>query len=100
MPDAPAFARAAADKPTFAEATAGRPHVLVVAPNWLGDAVMSLPALADIRRAYPKGRMSVAARLSVAPLYGMVPGVDQTIVTRWRGSLGLSLIHISEPTRH
>jgi ADP-heptose:LPS heptosyltransferase len=25
--------------------------VLVVAPNWLGDAVMALPALADIRRA-------------------------------------------------
>jgi heptosyltransferase-2 len=77
MPDAPAFARAAAD----------RTHVLVVAPNWLGDAVMSLPALNDIRRAYPHGRVSVAARPSVAPLYGMVPGVDETIVTRWRGSL-------------
>jgi heptosyltransferase-2 len=63
------------------------PHVLVVAPNWLGDAVMSLPALADIRRAYPQGRVSVAARPSVAPLYAMVPGVDQTIITRWRGSL-------------
>ncbi len=63
------------------------PHVLVVAPNWLGDAVMSLPAVADIRRAYPHSRLTVAARSSVAPLYGMVPGVDRTIVTRWRGSL-------------
>ena len=62
-------------------------HVLVVAPNWLGDAVMSLPALADVRRAHPHGRMTVAARPSVAPLYSMVPGVDQTIETRWRGSL-------------
>lgn len=62
-------------------------HVLVVAPNWLGDAVMSLPALADVRRAHPRGRMTVAARPSVAPLYSMVPGVDQTIETRWRGSL-------------
>lgn len=62
-------------------------HVLVVAPNWLGDAVMALPAVADIRRAHPQGRVTVAARPSVAPLYGMVPGVDRTIVTRWRGSL-------------
>ena len=75
------------DGPASAKATAGELHVLVVAPNWLGDAVMSLPALSDIRRAYPQGRVSVAARPSVAPLYGMVPGVDQTIVTRWRGSL-------------
>ncbi len=61
--------------------------MLVVAPNWLGDAVMSLPALADIRRAHPQSRVSVAARPSVAPLYSMVPGIDRTIVTRWRGSL-------------
>jgi heptosyltransferase-2 len=63
------------------------PRVLVVAPNWLGDAVMSLPALADIRRAYPASRLIVAARPSVAPLYAMVPGVDGSIVTEWRGSL-------------
>jgi heptosyltransferase-2 len=62
-------------------------RVLVVAPNWLGDAVMALPALADVRRAYPDGHLVVAARPSVAPLYSMVPGVDGTIVTEWRGSL-------------
>lgn len=62
-------------------------RILVVAPNWLGDAVMALPALADVRRAYPRARMTVAARPSVAPLYSMVPGVDETIVTQWRGSL-------------
>jgi heptosyltransferase-2 len=62
-------------------------RVLVVAPNWLGDAVMALPALADIRRAHANGRLIVAARPPVAPLYAMVPGVDATIVTAWRGSL-------------
>jgi heptosyltransferase-2 len=64
------------------------PRVLIVAPNWLGDAVMALPALADVRRAYPNSRLVVAARPSIAPLYAMVPGVDETIVTEWRGSLG------------
>jgi len=61
--------------------------VLVVAPNWLGDAVMALPALADIRRAHAQARLIVAARPSVAPLYSMVPGVDATMVTVWRGSV-------------
>ena len=61
--------------------------VMVTAPNWLGDAVMSLPALADIRRTYAAARLVVAARPSVAPLYAMVPGVERTILTGWRGSL-------------
>ena len=61
--------------------------ILVIAPNWLGDAVMALPALADVRRAHGQARLIVAARPSIAPLYSMVPGVDATIVTQWRGSL-------------
>jgi len=62
-------------------------RVLVVAPNWLGDAVMALPAFADVRRAHGQARLIVAARPSIAPLYSMVPGVDSTIVTQWRGSV-------------
>jgi heptosyltransferase II len=62
-------------------------RMLVVAPNWLGDAVMALPALADIRRSHPQSRLAVAARPAIAPLYSMVPGVDATIVTEWRGSM-------------
>ena len=62
-------------------------EVLVVAPNWLGDAVMALPALADVRRAHAQARLIVAARPAIAPLYSMVPGIDATIVTQWRGAL-------------
>src|SRR6185503_10816361 len=62
-------------------------RILVVAPNWIGDAVMALPALADIRRAFAQARLIVAARHAVAPLYSMVPGVDATMVTQWRGSV-------------
>ena len=29
-------------------------RLLIVAPNWLGDAVMALPAIADLRRAFPQ----------------------------------------------
>lgn len=53
--------------------------VVVVAPNWLGDAVMALPAIADVRRQFPLARLVVAAKPSVAPLFGMVPGIDAVV---------------------
>src|SRR3954470_15618942 len=55
-------------------------HLVILSPNWLGDAVMALPAIADVRRAWPDASITVAARASVAPLFQLVPGVDATIV--------------------
>jgi lipopolysaccharide heptosyltransferase II len=52
---------------------------VVVAPNWLGDAVMALPAIADVRRGQPDASIAVAARPSVAPLFTLVPGVDEVV---------------------
>ena len=44
-------------------------RLVVRAPNWLGDAVMALPALEDLRRGYPGASLVIAARASVAPLF-------------------------------
>jgi len=60
-------------------------RLVVVAPNWLGDAVMALPAVADVRRHYPSAHLAVAARGSVAPLFNMVQGVDEVITLPGRG---------------
>ena len=54
--------------------------VVVVAPNWLGDAVMALPAIAGVRLHFADARLVVAARRSVADLFAMVPGIDATSV--------------------
>ena len=54
-------------------------RLLVLSPNWLGDAVMALPLLDDLRRAWPATRVVVAARKGVAPLFAMVPAVDGSI---------------------
>lgn len=59
--------------------------LVIVAPNWLGDAVMALPAVADVRRQFAGARVHVAARASVAPLYSMVPGVDGVLTLPGRG---------------
>jgi heptosyltransferase-2 len=54
--------------------------LIVLAPNWLGDAVMALPLIADLRRAWSATRIVVAARKAVAPLFAMVAAVDDTIL--------------------
>jgi len=61
--------------------------MVVLSPNWLGDAVMALPALADVRRHYPSAHLVVAARGSVAPLFTMVAGVDEVLTLPGRGGL-------------
>ena len=64
-------------------------RLVVVAPNWLGDAVMALPALADVRRHFSAAHLSVAARRSIAPLYAMVPGIDEVMPLPGRGGMGV-----------
>src|SRR3954447_7594248 len=62
-------------------------QLVILAPNWLGDAVMALPAIADVRRSAPRARIAVAARAAVAPLFALVPDVDDTIVLERRASI-------------
>jgi len=67
-------------------------RLVVVAPNWLGDAVMALPALADLRRHYSSAHLTIAARPSVAPMFSMVEGLDAVVTLPggggWRAITG------------
>ena len=63
----------------------GNGRIVVVAPNWLGDAVMALPAIADLRRHRPEAHLAVAARGGVAPLFTMVAGVDEVVTLQGKG---------------
>jgi heptosyltransferase-2 len=47
----------------------------------MGDVVLSLPALRDLRRNFPQARIEVLARSTVADLYRAVPEVDATLVS-------------------
>jgi heptosyltransferase-2 len=56
-------------------------RLVVVAPNWLGDAVMALPAIRDVR-AHAAAAIAVAARPAIAPLFTLVPGIDEVLELR------------------
>lgn len=55
-------------------------NILIRATNWVGDAVMSLPALRAIRERFPKARISVLAKPWVADLYGREAFLDEIIL--------------------
>jgi heptosyltransferase II len=55
-------------------------NILVRATNWVGDAVMSLPALQAIRERFPRARISALAKPWVADLYGREAFLDEIIL--------------------
>jgi heptosyltransferase II len=58
------------------------PHldaVLVIGPNWIGDAVMSTPALANLRRELPKATIDLLVPHTIAPLFEEHPDVDRVL---------------------
>jgi lipopolysaccharide heptosyltransferase II/tetraacyldisaccharide 4'-kinase len=69
-------------------------RILLRAPNWVGDAVMSLPVLAGLHHLLPTARFTVLAAPRVAPLYAGQPGVAKIItypagMEKWHTLLGL-----------
>ena len=54
---------------------------LIVAPNWIGDAVMSLPLLRAVRRRHPEDRLAVLARPGPGALY-LAQGVADEVIPR------------------
>jgi heptosyltransferase II len=51
--------------------------ILVRATNWVGDAIMSIPALCAIRQRWPEAQITILARPWVAELYSGQPFVDR-----------------------
>jgi len=65
--------------------------ILVRVPNWIGDAVMCLPALASLRALYPSSEMIVLARPKVVPVFENNPAVSGIMLLepgRHKGLLG------------
>jgi heptosyltransferase-2 len=54
-------------------------RVLVKEVNWLGDLVMSLPALRAIRRTYPRGHLAVLVKQELASFFDGARWIDEVI---------------------
>ncbi len=59
-------------------------RLLIFSPNWLGDAVMSLPALREARRIFEGWEISVACRPALADLFDCCPFVDRVFALQQR----------------
>lgn len=60
-----------------------RPNtILVRAPNWTGDVVMSTPGFRSLRRAYPSAKITAHVRAGLEPLLRGTPWIDRVIPVR------------------
>jgi len=53
--------------------------ILIIAPNWIGDAVMTQPLLANLKEQYPESNIDVLASTWVAPIYRACSEVHEVI---------------------
>ncbi len=53
--------------------------IIVRGTNWIGDAVMSLPAISSLKKCFPHARIDVAARRWSAPVYNYSPHTDNVL---------------------
>lgn len=55
-------------------------RILVRGVNWIGDAVMTIPAIGAIRRAFPSSEITLLVNDRVAPLFACDPRIDRVMV--------------------
>jgi heptosyltransferase-2 len=60
-------------------------RIMVRSTNWVGDAVMTTPAMADVRRAFPEAEIVVIANPLVAQLFTCHPDCDRVLVYDKKG---------------
>lgn len=73
--------------------------ILVRAPNWIGDAVMCLPALVSLRALYPSSEISVLAKPRVVPVFENNPCVSGIIRVEGRHKGLFGMLRLSSELR-
>src|SRR5436305_2263100 len=53
-------------------------RILIRSSNWLGDAVMSVPAVRAIKGGRPEVHVTIAAPDKIAPMWKLIPELDST----------------------
>lgn len=56
-------------------------NILIHSSNWVGDAIMSLPAIKEVRNKYLKAKITILIKKEIAPIFKNKDLVDETIYT-------------------
>ncbi|PYI45789.1 MAG: lipopolysaccharide heptosyltransferase II [Verrucomicrobia bacterium] len=72
-------------------------RILVRSSNWLGDAVMSVPAVRAIKNGRPDVQVTIAVPANIAPMWKLVPEVD-AIIPLPNGSLLSAVALLQQPS--
>ena len=88
----PAFSpQSSSDAASVVKLTPAPERVLVKEVNWLGDLVISLPALKAVRRAFPQARLSVLVKEELASFFDGARWIDEVIAYKLsRGARGIA----------
>jgi heptosyltransferase-2 len=54
-------------------------RILIRSSNWLGDAVMSVPAVRAIKKGRPDAHVTILAPEKIAPMWKLIPEVDEIL---------------------
>jgi len=57
-------------------------RILVRGTNWIGDAVLTTPALAALRAGFPQARIALLAKPAIAELLQCHPAIDDVVLCR------------------
>jgi heptosyltransferase-2 len=58
----------------------GIDKILIRGTNWIGDAILTLPAVASIRATYPQAHIAVLVKPWVSDIYGLFSDVDEVTI--------------------
>jgi heptosyltransferase-2 len=55
-------------------------NILIRGTNWIGDAVMTLPAIAAIRNSFPRAKITILVKPWVADIFRLCPDIDEIML--------------------
>lgn len=67
-------------------------RIVIRSPNWLGDSVMAMPALRAIKAGRPDAHITVAAPAKIAPVWKLIPEVDEVVPISVRSVFGTARV--------
>jgi heptosyltransferase II len=77
----------------------GLNKILIRGTNWIGDAVMTLPAVVSVRAAYPGAHLAILAKPPVADIYRLFSAADEIIPYQSKFDTPLGVFRLAHALR-